>query len=116
MQAGGICMAACVHVCMSACLHGCMAACLHVCMATCLHVCLALALKEGREEARKPGRQGKEASLYIHVHPWIGAMKAGCKYGRLVWKSQEREIYSAKTGVFSAIPVSYTHLTLPTKA
>ena len=86
-RAASICMAACVHVCMSAWLHG---------MATCLHVCLALALKEGREEARKPGRQGKEASLYIHVHPWIGAMKAGCKYGRLVWKSQEREIYSAQ--------------------
>ena len=45
--------------------------------------------KEGREEARKAGRQGKEASLYIHVHTWIGAMKAGCKYGRLVWKAEE---------------------------
>ena len=59
MQAGGICMAACVHVCMCA--------WLHVCMATCLHVCLALALKEGREasQVREGGKERKQASLYV---------------------------------------------------
>ena len=74
-------------------------------MATCLHVCLALALKEGRE-ARKAGRQvksGREArkgSKQACTSGRLGAMKAGCKYGRLVWKAEE---FYPKTGVFSAI-------------
>ena len=93
MQAGGICMAACVHVCMCA--------CLHVCMATCLHVRLALALKEARETRKagrqvKSGREVRKGSKQACTSGRLGAMKAGCKYGRLVWKSQEREIYSAQ--------------------